>query len=86
MTKKRSEMRRMVVKKCSSCLSLARICQALQCSDFYWQGLDWTGLDWTGLDWNTGGLAFYKKIGATIHEVQTSRYAGEALNAFANQS
>jgi GNAT superfamily N-acetyltransferase len=51
-------------------LSLARICKALQCSGLYWQALDW----------NTGGLTFYKKIGAEIHDgVQTSRYAGEAL-------
>jgi hypothetical protein len=33
-------------------------------------------------DWNAGGLAFCKKIGAKIHEVQTSRCAGRGFRRF----
>lgn len=55
--------------------ALAGLCQALQCSRLYWQALDW----------NTSGLSFYNKIGAKVHEGEkTSRYAGEALKAFAD--
>ncbi len=52
--------------------TLARISQALELSNFYWQALDW----------NTGALQFYQKIGAQIlHGVKTSRYCADPNDA-----
>mmetsp|Transcript_110899 Transcript_110899/g.320514 ORF Transcript_110899/g.320514 Transcript_110899/m.320514 type:complete len:373 (+) Transcript_110899:141-1259(+) len=55
--------------------ALFTLCRAMNCSHLYWQALDW----------NTASLNFYERIGAKIHEGEkTSRYAGDALEKFAN--
>ena len=54
--------------------SLARICLALDCQNFYW----------VALDWNTPALNLYEKIGATIQQgVLTVRYTDDKLKSFA---
>lgn len=55
--------------------SLARICLALGCQNFYW----------VALDWNTPALNLYEKIGAKVQKsVSTVRFTDETLRSFAN--
>lgn len=54
--------------------SLARICLALDCQNFYW----------VALDWNTPALNLYEKIGAKVQQgVLTVRFTNDKLKSFA---
>jgi GNAT superfamily N-acetyltransferase len=57
--------------------SLARICLALGCQNFYW----------VALDWNTPALNLYEKIGAKVQKgLLMARFTDETLQSFANAS
>jgi len=55
-------------------MTLATTAKVLQCHAFTWQALDW----------NKSALDFYAKLGAKVQDgLLTSRFAGPALTAFA---